>query len=67
MIKTASSSLVSGFYHLFSHRMSIRCFLTSIIGQEDTPSERSQSRQLRGRRPSDVLLPMDAIETQYKQ
>ncbi|MBS6645736.1 MAG: hypothetical protein KH366_19345 [Clostridiaceae bacterium] len=37
--KAASSPLVSGFFNHFSHRMNIRCFLTSFFGQEDEPSE----------------------------
>ena len=37
MQKFASSLLVSGFLHHFSHRMDIRCFLSGIAGQEDAP------------------------------
>ena len=37
--EAASSLLVSGFMHQFSHRMNIRCFLTGFFGQEDEPSE----------------------------
>jgi|UPI000419B022 hypothetical protein len=40
--EAASSLLVSGFMHQFSHRMNIRCFLTGFFGQEDEPSELSQ-------------------------
>ena len=36
--KAASSSLVSVFSLQFSHRMTIRCFLTGFFGQEDEPS-----------------------------
>lgn len=37
--EAASSLLVSGFMHQFSHRMNIRCFLTGFFGQEDEPPE----------------------------